>query len=237
MKAHIVSRFMGRWRRFWLQISGLGAAGRMAYRIAAWGVSPYYGRIFLANITRNGYIAPNATIHHPLLSLDNHVFIGDNVTIYQDHGGGAVKLEEKVKLIADVTIQTGSGGYCSIGARTSVQPHCQFSAYMAPIAIGHDVEIAPYCAFYSYDHGMVLGTPIHKQPLQSKGGITIGDEAWLGVGVIVLDGVRIGSGAVVGAGSVVTKDITDNSICAGAPARVLGLRNGAETTQNFEEIG
>jgi len=46
--------------------------------------------------------------------------------------------------------------------------------------------------------------PIRKQPVKTKGGIVIGDDAWLGVGVIVLDGVKIGKGAVIGAGSVVT---------------------------------
>ena len=226
MTAASVEKLIRSWRRFWLQRSGLGVGGRLAYRIASWGTVPYYGRIYLANLTRNGYIAPTATIHHRLLSMKDNVFIGSHVTIYQDHDGGMVKLEEKVKLIAGITIQTGFGGSCTIGAQTSIQPRCQFSAYKSPIVIGSGAEIAPNCAFYSYDHGMVAGTPIAKQPLQSKGGIVVGDEAWLGFGVIVLDGVTIGQGTVVGAGSVVTKDLPENSICAGVPARALGIREG-----------
>ena len=224
MTATFVERIKKIWLRFWLQRSGVGSGGRLAYRIAAWGVPPFYGRIFLAEMTPRGFIASTATIHHPLFSMGENVFIGSNVLIYQDHGGGVVRLEDKVKLIGDTTIQTGFDGSCTIGARTSVQPHCQFSAYMSPISIGCDVEIAPYCAFYSYDHGMAVGSPIHTQPLQSQGGVSVGDEAWLGVGVIVLDGVTIGHGTVVGAGSVVTKDLPDNSICAGVPARVLNMR-------------
>jgi acetyltransferase-like isoleucine patch superfamily enzyme len=71
---------------------------------------------------------------------------------------------------------------------------------------------------------MADGLPIRRQPLHSKGGIVIEDDVWLGVGVIVLDGVRIGRGAVVGAGAVVTKDLPPNSISSGAPARVVKMR-------------
>ncbi len=62
------------------------------------------------------------------------------------------------------------------------------------------------------------------QPLQTKGGIFIHDEAWLGYGVIVLSGVQIGKGAVIGAGSVVTRDVPDNAIAVGVPARVVRMR-------------
>jgi acetyltransferase-like isoleucine patch superfamily enzyme len=99
---------------------------------------------------------------------------------------------------------------------------------MAPIKIGQRVDIAPYCAFYPYSHGMSEGQIIRRQPLQTKGGIVIEDDAWLGVGVIVLDGVRIGKGAVVGAGAVVTKDLPANSVCSGVPARVVKMRGNFE---------
>jgi acetyltransferase-like isoleucine patch superfamily enzyme len=96
---------------------------------------------------------------------------------------------------------------------------------VAPIRIGDRVEIAARCAFFSYDHGMVAGQPIVDQPLTSKGEISIGDEAWLGYGVIVLSGVRIGKGAVIGAGSVVTHDVPDGAVATGVPARVIKMRS------------
>jgi acetyltransferase-like isoleucine patch superfamily enzyme len=77
---------------------------------------------------------------------------------------------------------------------------------------------------YPYNHGVAPDKPIRQQPLESKGDIIIEDEAWLGVGVTVLDGVRIGKGAVVGAGSVVTKDIPEGAIAFGVPARVIRMR-------------
>src|SRR6185503_16680288 len=67
------------------------------------------------------------------------------------------------------------------------------------------------------------GAPYSVQPLQTKGGITIEDDVWLGHGAIVLSGVRIGKGAVVGAGSVVTRDVPAGAVVAGAPARVIKI--------------
>ena len=96
---------------------------------------------------------------------------------------------------------------------------------MSPIVIGSNVQIAPNCAFYPYNHGVAPDEPINKQPLETKGGIFIEDDAWLSVSVIVLDGVRIGKGAVIGAGSVVTHDIPDGAIAFGAPAKVYRMRN------------
>ena len=89
------------------------------------------------------------------------------------------------------------------------------------------MQIAPNCAFYPYNHGIEPGKLIQEQPLYSKGDIIVGDDAWLGFGVIVLDGVRIGKGAVVGAGSVVTEDIPDGGIAVGVPARVVKMRDGS----------
>jgi acetyltransferase-like isoleucine patch superfamily enzyme len=68
--------------------------------------------------------------------------------------------------------------------------------------------------------------------VRSRGGIIIGDEVWLGFGVVVLDGVRIGNGAVVGAGSVVTHDVPDGAVVHGIPARVLMMRDDLPTNNH-----
>jgi acetyltransferase-like isoleucine patch superfamily enzyme len=60
--------------------------------------------------------------------------------------------------------------------------------------------------------------------LESKGNIIVGDDAWISFGVIVLGGVSIGPGAVVGAGSVVTRSIPDGAIAIGNPAKVVKMR-------------
>jgi acetyltransferase-like isoleucine patch superfamily enzyme len=72
------------------------------------------------------------------------------------------------------------------------------------------VQIVSYRAFYLNDHVMTPGESIFEQPLQTKGGIVIKDDVWLGVDVTVLDGVRIGQGAVIAAddGSTVHLEAT-----------------------------
>lgn len=213
------------WTRFWMHYSGLGFWGRLAARFATFFTPPYSGRCYLANLSKNGFIAPSATIYHDQLSLGENIFIGDRVTIFKDKDGGPVELSKGVHLNCETFIQTGLGGSVKIGADTHIQPRCQFSAYLSPIEVGRGVEIAPYCAFYPYNHGFEPSVPISRQPLQTKGGIMIDDHAWLGVGVIVLDGVRIGKGAVIGAGAVVTKNIPADAIAFGVPARVVKMRS------------
>ena len=72
--------------------------------------------------------------------------------------------------------------------------------------------LAPNCALYSYDHSLASDKSIREQPPRTKGGIVINDEAWLGFGVIVLSGVKIGKGAAIGAGSVVVDDIPEKLV-------------------------
>lgn len=199
--------------------------GRAATWLAGLVAPPYYGRAYLAWMNPKGYVSPKATIHHADLRIGPNIFIDDRVIIYQAKDGGPVDLAERVHIYRDCIIQTGASGSLKIGPYTFIQPRCVFSAYMAPIRIGCHVQIAPNCAFYPYDHSFALGELIKKQPLKTKGGIVIEDDAWLGVGVTVLSGVRIGEGAVVGAGSVVTKNVPDGAIAVGNPARIVKNRN------------
>ncbi|MCP4420631.1 MAG: acyltransferase [Chloroflexi bacterium] len=193
--------------------------------MAAWTVPPYKARCSLAKINPRGYIAPNAAIHHKEFRYDGHVFVGDRVVIFQTKDGGAVELYQGVHLYSDIIIETGAGGEVVIGDETHIQPRCQLSAYKGSIRIGRRVEIAPNCSFYPYNHGVHPGEIIRTQPFETKGDIVIGDDAWLGVGVIVLDNVKIGKGAVIGAGSIVTRDVPDNAIAMGAPAKVVKMRD------------
>jgi acetyltransferase-like isoleucine patch superfamily enzyme len=220
----IVSRAKTFWTRFWMHYAGLGFCGRIATRLATWFVPPYYGRCYLAWLNRKGYISPTATIHHSDLILGNNVFIGDRVVIYKDKEGGVVELGDGVHVLDETFIQTGLGGSLKVGSNSHIHPRCQISAYISPVYIGRDVQIAANCAFYPYDHSFAAGKPIMEQPPKTKGGISVGDGGWLGFGVIVLDGVRIGKGVVIGAGSVVTHDIPDGAIAVGVPARVVKMR-------------
>ena len=210
--------------------AGVGPLGRLSMRLASLGAPPLYGRAYLARLSRRGYVSPSAKIHHSQLRLGSNVFVGPGVLIYEDRNGGPVELGDAVRIYDDSFIQTGDGGGVRIGSDTVIQPRCQISAYKADVEIGAGVIIAPNCALYPYDHGIAPGVPIRRQPLQSKGPIVIGDGAWLGVGAIVLSGVRIGEGSVIGAGSVVTEDVPDGAIAVGSPARVINNRAALAST-------
>jgi len=210
-----------------MRFAGLSHLGRISTRMATIFAPPYYGRCYLAGLNPKGYVSPSATIHHNSRRFGRNVFIGDRVTIFQDKDGGPVELGDRVHIYDESFIQTGSGGSFKIGDDSHIHPRCQISAYCSKVTIGCEVQIAPNCAFYPYNHSIEPGKIIRKQPLYSRGDIVVGDDAWLGYGVIVLDCVRIGNGAVVGAGSVVTEDIPDGGIAVGVPARVVKMRDGS----------
>ena len=224
-----------RWERFWMGIAGLSRMGRLATRLASAFAPPYMARFYLARLTHNAYIDPQAAVHHDGLRVGRHVFIADRVVIYKAADGGPVTIGDSTHIMRDSVLETGQGGSIEIGADTFLHPRCQVMAYKGDVQIGDHVAIAPNCAFYAYNHGLQPGGPIKRQPLESRGGIRIGDGAWLGFGAIVLDGVTVGAGAVVGAGSVVTRDVAENAIVAGNPARVIAMRDDvvAEGRQGF----
>lgn len=190
--------------------------------------TPYHFRAFLADLAPRGFIDPSAHVAHADLRLAENVFIGGNVIITRNADGGPVELERRVQIYGDSFLDTGLGGRIFVGEHTHIQPGCHIHAYLSEIRIGKEVEVAANCAFYSYDHGMEPGTPVMRQALTSKGGIVIGDGAWLGHGVTVLQGVTIGAGAVIAAGAVVTRDVPENAIAAGVPARVIGCRTSED---------
>jgi len=219
------ARFKHLWRRFWLAQAGNDRWRRPATRLASLGTPGYKARISLAWLHPNGYIAPTAHVYRRDLSGGNHLFVGDRVVIYRHDNNELVAVGEGVELHNDCVIEVFfKGGRVTFGDKTTVQRCCSFISALAPISIGSRVQIAPFCAFYSYDHGFASAKPIYEQTVHSKGPIVIEDDVWIGFNAVVLSGVRIGQGAVVGAGSVVTRDVPAGAIVGGVPARVLKMR-------------
>ncbi len=212
------------WTRFWMRYAGLSRFGRLATRLATWFGPPHKAGYSLANMNPKGYIAPSAVIYHPDFRFGSNILIGDRVIIYQAQDGGKVSIGDRVAILRDTAVETGYGGSITIGSHTWIHPRGQVNAYLGSIRIGAGVDIAPNCAFYSYDHGFAPGQTVREQALQTKGDIVIEDNAWLGVGVIVLSGVHIGEGAVIGAGSVVKQDVPAGAIAVGNPACVVKMR-------------
>ena len=89
----------------------------------------------------------------------------------------------------------------------------------AKVTFGRDVFVAPNCGFHTAGHP--LDAARRNQGLEYARPITVGDDVWFGAGVQVLPGVTIGSNVVVAAGAVVTRDVPDNVLVGGVPARIL----------------
>ena len=113
------------------------------------------------------------------------------------------------------------------------------------MSIGHYCSIAPNVVFLlnSEHHTDYVSTyPFKVKRLKfsfesfSKGDIIVGDDVWIGFGSIILSGVRIGRGAVIAAGSVVTKDVPNYSIVAGNPAKVIKYRFDEKTMELMDKI-
>lgn len=114
------------------------------------------------------------------------------------------------------TIEIGDNFFCG--------HNCHFGA---PAVIGKKVMFAPCVALVGGDHKIDnSGVIVMETGRDEFRTIKIDDGAWLGYGTIVLHGVLIGKGAVVAAGSVVTKDVPPLAIVAGNPARLIRYRKG-----------
>jgi maltose O-acetyltransferase len=110
------------------------------------------------------------------------------------------------------------GSHITIGDRTFVN-FGLMALDVATIVIGNDCQIGPNVQLLTPTHP--LDSDARRDKWEGAEPITIGDNVWLGGGVIVLPGVTIGENSVIGAGSVVTKDVPANVLAVGNPARVI----------------
>jgi acetyltransferase-like isoleucine patch superfamily enzyme len=107
-----------------------------------------------------------------------------------------------------------------IGDQTFIGRACEFNI-SKQITVGNNCLIASGCKFIDHNHGMtLLDKPMNQQPALEKA-IFLEDDVWLGANAIVLKGVHIGKGAIIGAGSVVTKSVPSNEVWAGVPAKKI----------------
>lgn len=139
---------------------------------------------------------------------------------------GDIHLEKSVSLDDGVTLLCSGlpradkilvRGGTYINRRTILDAH-------EKVEVGRDCLIGPGCFITDTSHGVAAGVAPAMQACSALPTI-IEDEVWIGANVVVLAGVRIGKGAVVGAGAVVTKSVEPFQIVAGVPARRIGTRS------------
>lgn len=169
---------------------------------------------------------------HPVYTLEGKAKISfwtSGIHHVQFEGGNLIPdgcaFADKTQLGFRTTL--GTNNY--FGGKVSLGKYCQ---------VGRDVAFHPTNHPISY-----LSTYINKQlfegelkSLKSESPIEIGNDVWIGHGVIVLSGIKVGNGAILAAGSIITKDVPAYAIMAGNPAKVLRKRFSDSLIEELEEL-
>jgi acetyltransferase-like isoleucine patch superfamily enzyme len=180
----------------------------------------------LGSVGRNVTFGQGVLLRHPA-----KIRLGDDVVV-----DDLVVLDAKGETNRGITV--GSGVFLGRGTILSCKDgdivlgdHVNIGFY-SEIFSGSSVTVGAFGLFAAYTYlvggGHEFGrpgVPVVEQGRPSKG-IALGENVWLGAGVKVMDGVRIGRDVVVGAGGVVTEDLPDGVVAVGVPARVVRRRDG-----------
>lgn len=168
------------------------------------------------------------------LSIGRSVILEDNVRIdaLSTQGvrlGSNVTIRRGTALIATGVLRSKGVGI-RIGEGSSVGD-MSYLGGQGGIDIGRNVLLGPNVLVFSEDHRYESpGLPIKHQG-ERRARVVIEDNCWIGAGTVILKGTRVGAGAVVGARSVVTRDIPSSAVAVGAPARVVKERAPVRETE------
>ena len=154
---------------------------------------------------KNSYIHLNCVLDNPqLVSIGSCCYIKSNCWL---NCSSSLNKQNHLSLL--------------IGNNVYIGRDCQINAW-SRIIIEDNVMIADRVLITDADHTYSdTHVPIKNQPIYSKGEILISEGCWIGVNSVIMPNVRIGKNAVVGANSVVTRDVPDFTVVAGAPAKII----------------
>ena len=179
-------------------------------------LTPKYA-FLIALLLRRKYLSP----YGRRLKLDGLAFVAPRVVL-QIGRNGQIELGRWSWLGHGTKIRCHEG-VVSIGAKTVLGQECTISAYQH-VSIGRECVIADRVMLIDFDHGVTeVERPIRAQGIYKRD-VRVGSNCWIGYGACILRGVTIGDNCVIGTNTVVTKDVSDNAVVAGAPARTLRMR-------------
>ena len=179
-------------------------------------------KYILGKLSRGAVIGMGVSFRHP-----KKIFI-DRSSIVDDFVSLSVVGSEKSGIWLAENVFVGRGSVLNVrdatievSKNTSIGSQCRIASTRGKIKIGEYVFIAAYCYLGGGNHKIDrTDIPIALQGFESKGGITIGDDVWIGANCVITDGVSVGKGSIIGACSYVNKDIPEYSIAFGSPATV-----------------
>lgn len=144
-------------------------------------------------------------VYGPVYMFNCNISYKNNLKIFPNvcfMGSGKIEIGENVAIGNDTIIYASKEG---------------------GVVIGNNVSIAAHTYIIDSNHGIEYGRLINEQGLASEK-ITIGDDVWIADNCTILKGVNIGDGAVIGAKSLVNKDVETNAVAFGVPAKAHGYR-------------
>lgn len=186
-------------------------------------------RIFLKKVKGILLVGKHVSITH-----GNHIICGKNVKFedYSEiHGlcldglifGDYVTISRGVMIRPSSYYGRDLGSGLVIGDNSSIGPN-GYIGCSGKIWIGSNVMFGPKCSLFAENHIFSDTTKTIKSQGVKQKGIVIEDDCWIGSNVIILDGVTIGKGSVIGAGTLVTKDIPAGSVVKDKRNKSLGIR-------------
>ena len=182
----------------------------------------FYPRLFL-KVGKGVAFGRNLTIRHPhKISIGSQSYIDDNVVLdAKGENNLGIKIGDNA-IIGRNTILSCKEGSIVLKDYANISSNCSLLSE-TQISIGQHSFLAGHCYLVAGGNHSFERTdvPIMFQPSQDKGGIGIGEDCWLGASVTVLDGISLGKGCVVGAGTVLTESFPQYSIVVGNPGRKI----------------
>ncbi|WP_432453832.1 MULTISPECIES: acyltransferase [unclassified Agarivorans] len=152
------------------------------------------------------------------VAFGEHCFIAPDAQLFAEPGRN-IELGARTFVAAQCFLH----GPIQIGEDVAINHGCSIDGGKKGVTIGNHSRIANGVKIYAFNHGMHPDTPVWQQNNTSKG-IRIGQDVWVGANCCIIDGVTIADHAVIGMGSVITKDIPKWAIVAGNPAKIIGDR-------------
>lgn len=137
-------------------------------------------------------------------------------------GTANIKIGNKTRIGRDTELETTGEGKIDIAEDVRINRGVTICAY-EEVSIGNKCLIGEFVSIRDANHGIKKMSAIKEQPHAAKP-IRIGNDVWIGRGSCILSGVTLGDGVVIGANSVVTKDIPPYAIAVGSPAKIIKLR-------------
>ncbi|MDK9557283.1 acyltransferase [Marinobacter sp. M216] len=155
------------------------------------------------------------------VSLSGPVRIGNNVVIQNNSKirGNKVQIGDGVYIHENVFIRGRDA--VIIGEGSTINRN---TCILDKVVIGKYCSIAPNCVIVGSNHNFSDKSALIKRQGSSSKGIVIEDDVWIAANVTVLDGVRVGRGAVIAAGAVVNSSVEPFKVVGGIPAKVIGER-------------